>query len=153
MPRSAEWVALSMLAYAVLASLAVVLRRSDGIAVLLGGSEYAIPVCLAWWSRSRFWRGMAQVISAYTVANLLMAAGVWLYWTVQVTQPTVTGEIAPERGEAPPGWIILAVLGDLILHSVALASFNGRQARRAFGLPEHHAPSHASVTEISKRPA
>ncbi len=153
MPGSAEWVALSMLAYAVLASLAVVIRRSDGITVLLGGSEYAIPVCLAWWSRSRFWRGMAQVISAYTVATLLIAAGVWLYWTVQVTQPTVTGEIPSELGEAPPWWILLSVLGGLILHSVALASFNGRQARRAFGLQERHPNPTPAATETSKSPA
>jgi predicted Ser/Thr protein kinase len=153
MPRSAEWVALSMLAYAVLASLAVVLRRSDGITVLLGGGEYAIPVCLAWWSRSRFWRGMAQVISAYTVATLLIAAGVWLYWTVQGTQPTVTGEIPSELGEAQPGWVLLSILGGLILHSVALASFNGRQARRAFGLPERHPNPTPDATKTSKSPA
>jgi predicted Ser/Thr protein kinase len=153
MPRSAEWVALSMLAYAVLASLAVVLRRSDGITVLLGGGEYAIPVCLAWWSRSRFWRGMAQVISAYTVATLLIAAGMWLYWTVQGTLPTVTGEVPTELGEMNSWWVFLAVFGSLILHAAALASFNGRQARRTFGLPERHPNPTPAATETSKSPA
>jgi hypothetical protein len=96
---------------------------------------------------------MAQVISAYTVATLLIAAGVWLYWTVQGTQPTVTGEIPSELGEAQPGWVLLSILGGLILHSVALASFNGRQARRAFGLPERHPNPTPDATKTSKSPA
>jgi len=45
------------------------------------------------------------------------------------------------------------ILGGLIFHSVALATFNDSRARRAFGLPERHPKSVASATETLKRPA
>jgi len=153
LPRWAEWVALSMLLLAVLTNVAVVMRRSEGTMMLVGGGEFAISVCLAWWTRSRFWRGMAQVISAYTVVISIIAVGAWVYWLVSGPSPILLGETPPAQEYGGSCAVLLSILGSGILHGLSWFSFWPDKARRVFGMPERRATSLVGANVASNRPA
>ena len=104
----------------------------DQRVMIISGWWAMVPVALAWWTRSRFWRSIALVLSgagiALGLASLLMMS-VWLAVRSGPMNPDVTPAAAPPSLPV----MLVAMTGMTVLQFLAWYGLRRPETRRAFG--------------------
>jgi hypothetical protein len=106
-----------------------------GVTIITGSGGAMVPVALAWWTRSRFWRSVALVLSGYSVAiglASLVMMSVWLATGFGPMYSDVTPAAAP--GSLPG--MAVATAGITVLQFLAWYGLRRPETRRAFGYGE-----------------
>lgn len=158
MPAVGLRLALALLVLATCSSLLTAWqqRLQDGQDQMLVTASWGafLPVTLAWWSRSRFWRSVAVLLSGYGVA---MGMG---YLSVLVLGRSL-GSDAMDPAVTPIAALV-AVSGMVLIHGLVWYSLRRADVQRAFGYghgnfsdSRRESSAHAarSTEHVSKGPA